>query len=202
MEADTGERPLRVYNPQTVAQFETLAPQLAWQEYLAKTGLSAPLPTLIARQRDYLGGLSELLQNTPLATWKEYLRFRMLSSSAAYLTRAFVDEDFAFNEGVLRGTPQIQERWKRGCELGDRLMGEASGKLYVAKYFPPQSKARIDELVNNLLKAYSQSIDHLDWMSPITKVEAQAKLRKINVKIGYPNRWREYLALARGNFSG
>jgi putative endopeptidase len=187
--------PQKTYNPQTVAQLETLAPQLAWQGYLAKAGLSAPLPTLIARQPDYLGGLSELLQNTPLATWKQYLRFRVLSSSAAYLTRAFVDEDFAFNEGVLHGTPQIQERWKRGCELVDRLMGEASGKLYVAKYFPPQSKARIDELVDNLLKAYSQSIDHLDWMSPITKVEAQAKLRKINVKIGYPIRWRDYSTL-------
>ena len=80
--------PQKTYNPQTVAQLETLAPQLAWQDYLTKAGLSAPLPTLIARQPDYLGGLSELLQNTPLATWKQYLRFRVLSSSAAYLTRA------------------------------------------------------------------------------------------------------------------
>jgi predicted metalloendopeptidase len=119
----------------------------------------------------------------------------MLSSRAPYLTKAFVDEDFAFNEGVLRGTPQIKERWKRGCELVDRMIGEASGKLYVAKYFPPQSKARIDALVGNLLKAYSQSIEHLDWMSASTKVEAQAKLSKINVKIGYPNQWRDYSKL-------
>jgi putative endopeptidase len=187
--------PQTTYNPLTLSQLAALAPQLDWQVYLVKAGLPNPLPTLIVRQPDYLRGLSELLQNTPLATWKEYLRFRVLSSSAPYLTRAFVDEDFAFNEGVLRGTPQIQERWKRGCELVDRLIGEASGKLYVAKYFPPQSKARIDELVGNLLKAYSQSIDHLDWMSAITKTEAQAKLRKINVKIGYPNQWRDYTKL-------
>jgi predicted metalloendopeptidase len=184
--------PQKTYNPQTLSQLASLAPQLDWQLFLAKAGLSKPLPTLIVRQPDYLRGLSKLLQSTPLDTWKEYLRFRMLSSSAPYLTRAFVDEDFAFNEGVLRGTLQIQERWKRGCELVDRLIGEASGKLYVAKYFPPQSKMRIDELVGNLLKAYSQSIDQLDWMSPITKTEAQAKLRKINVKIGYPNHWRDY----------
>jgi putative endopeptidase len=187
--------PQKTYNPQTLSQLALLAPQLDWQPFLVNAGLSKPLPTLIVRQPDYLRGLSELLQSTPLATWKEYLRFRMLSSSAPYLTRAFVDEDFAFNEGVLRGTLRIQERWKRGCELVDRLIGEASGKLYVAKYFPPQSKMRIDELVGNLLKAYSQSIDQLDWMSPITKTEGQAKLRKINVKIGYPNHWRDYLKL-------
>ena len=185
----------KTYNPQTLAQLATLAPHVAWQDYLDKAGVSAPLPTLIVRQPDYLQGLSGLLQSTPLATWKEYLRFRMLSSRAPYLTKAFVDEDFAFNEGVLRGTPQIKERWKRGCELVDRMIGEASGKLYVAKYFPPQSKARIDSLVGNLLKAYSQSIEHLDWMSASTKVEAQAKLSKINVKIGYPNQWRDYSKL-------
>jgi predicted metalloendopeptidase len=187
--------PQKTYNPLTLSQLALLAPQLDWQPLLVNAGLSKPLPTLIVRQPDYLRGLSELLQSTPLTTWKEYLRFRMLSSSAPYLTRAFVDEDFAFNEGVLRGTLRIQERWKRGCELVDRLIGEASGKLYLAKYFPPQSKMRIDELVGNLLKAYSQSIDQLDWMSPITKTEAQAKLRKINVKIGYPNHWRDYSKL-------
>jgi putative endopeptidase len=187
--------PQKTYNPQTLSQLAALAPQLDWQAYLAKAGLSKPLPTLIVRQPDYLRRLSELLQITPLATWKEYLRFRLLSSSAPYLARAFVDEDFAFNERVLRGTPQIQERWKRGCELVDRLIGEASGKLYVEKYFPPQSKARVVELVGNLLEAYAESIDHLDWMSPITRTEAQAKLRKINVKIGYPNQWRDYTKL-------
>lgn len=188
--------PQKTYNPQTVSQLTALAPQLDWRIFLVKAGLTKPLPTLIVRQPDYLRGLSELLQNAPLATWKQYLRFRLLSSSAPYLSRAFVDEDFAFNEGVLRGTPQIQERWKRGCELVDRLIGEVSGKMYVAKYFPPQSKERIDELVGNLLKAYAQSIDRLDWMSAETKVEAQAKLRKINVKIGYPNQWRDYSKLS------
>ena len=185
----------KTYNPRTLGQFARLAPPIDWKVYFAEAGLKGNLPTLIVRQPDYLQGLSGLIQTTPLAVWKSYLRFRVLSSNAPFLPHAFVDEDFAFNQGVLQGTPQIQERWKRGTRLVDRLMGEASGKLYVAKYFPPATKARIDELVRNLLKAYAVSIDELAWMSAPTKVEAQAKLRKIDVKIGYPTRWRDYTAL-------
>jgi putative endopeptidase len=188
--------PQKTYNPQTLAQLEALAPAVDWNSYLEKGGVPNPLPTLIVQQPDYLQGLSGLIKITPLVTWKEYFRFRLLSASAPYLSRAFVEEDFAFTQGVLRGTPKNQDRWKRGCELVDGLIGEASGKLYVAKYFPPKAKARIDDLVANLLKAYAQSVDQLSWMSDATKVEARAKLRKINVKIGYPKRWRDYSALA------
>jgi putative endopeptidase len=185
----------KTYNPRTFAEFGQLAPSVDWKTYFAESGLPANLPTLIVRQPDYLQGLSALIETTPLATWQAYFRLRLASSRAPYLSRAFVEEDFAFNQGVLRGTPKIQERWKRGCELVDRQIGEASGKLYVAKYFPPKTKARIDALVGNLLKAYALSIDQLTWMSAATKVEAQAKLRKIDVKIGYPNHWRDYAAL-------
>jgi len=187
--------PQKTYNPQTLAQLKELAPSIDWSTYLAKGGVPDPLPTMIVRQPDYLKGLSGLIKSTPLATWKEYFRYQLLSGSAPYLTRALVDEDFAFTQGVLRDTPKNQERWKRGCELVDQLIGEASGKLYVAKYFPPKAKARIDDLVANLLKAYAQSVDQLSWMSEATKVEARAKLRKINVKIGYPRRWRDYSKL-------
>ncbi len=187
--------PQKTYNPKTLAELKTLAPALDWNRYLEQGGVPTPLPTLIVQQPDYLQGLSGLMNSTPLTTWKEYLRFRLLSASAPYLSRAFVEEDFAFNQGVLRDTPKNQDRWKRGVELVDGLIGEASGKLYVAKYFPPKAKARIDDLVANLLKAYAESVDHLSWMSDATKVEARAKLRKINVKIGYPKRWRDYGAL-------
>jgi putative endopeptidase len=185
----------KTYNPQTAAQLAQLAPAIDWQAYFTELGLTNPLPTLVVRQPDYLQGLSQLIQSTPVATWKSYFRYRLLSARAPYLPRVFVDEDFAFNEQVLKGTQQAPERWKRGTRLVDRLMGEASGKLYVAKYFPPATKARIDELVRNLLKAYATSIDQLAWMSAATKVEAQAKLRKIDVKIGYPDQWRDYSAL-------
>jgi putative endopeptidase len=195
--------PQKTYNSRTLPQLKQLAPAIDWSSYLAKMGVpdGGPdgrpdsLPTLIVRQPDYLKKLSVLITSTPLPTWKEYFRYRLLSASAPYLSHGFLDEDFAFTKGVLRDTPKNQDRWKRGCELVDQLIGEASGKLYVAKYFPPKAKARIDELVANLLKAYAQSVDQLSWMSDATKVEARAKLRKINVKVGYPMRWRDYSKL-------
>jgi putative endopeptidase len=185
----------KTYNPKTLSQLEKEAPAIDWNGYFTAAGLTSALPTMVIRQPDYLQGLSGLIQSTPITTWSTYFRYRVLSSRAPFLSRAFVDEDFAFNQGVLQGTQQAPDRWKRGTQLVDRLVGEASGKLYVAKYFPPATKARIDELVRNLLKAYSASIDQLPWMSAATKVEAQAKLRKINVKIGYPDHWRDYSAL-------
>jgi putative endopeptidase len=187
--------PQKTYNPKNLAQLAIDAPAIDWNGYFTEAGLTNALPTLVVRQPDYLQGLSALIESTPLATWSSYFRYRILSSRAPYLPRAFVEEDFAFNQGVLHGTQQAPDRWKRGTQLVDRLAGEASGKLYVAMYFPPATKARIDELVHNLLKAYAVSIDQLPWMSAATKVEAQAKLRKINVKIGYPDHWRDYSAL-------
>jgi putative endopeptidase len=185
----------KTYNPKTLEQLAQLAPAFDWRVYFTQAGLASSLPTLIVRQPDYLQGLSALIQSTPLPAWKSYFRYRVLSSRAPYLPHAFVEEDFAFNEQILQGTQQPPDRWKRGTRLVDRLMGEASGRLYVAKYFPPATKARIDELVRNLLKAYGASIEQLSWMSAATKVEAQAKLRRINVKIGYPDHWRDYATL-------
>jgi putative endopeptidase len=185
----------KTYNPRTLEQLAQLAPAIDWRAYFTEAGLTSSLPTLIVRQPDYLQGLSALIQSTPIVAWRSYLRYRVLSSRAPYLPHAFVEEDFAFNEQILQGTQQPPDRWKRGTRLVDRLMGEASGKLYVAKYFPPATKARIDELVRNLLKAYAASIDQLPWMSAATKTEAQAKLRRINVKVGYPDHWRSYSTL-------
>ncbi len=185
----------KTYNPKTLAQLANDAPAIGWNGYFAAAGLNGALPTLVVRQPDYVQGLSGLIAATPIGTWSSYFRFRILSSRAPYLPRIFVEEDFAFKQGVLQGTQQAPDRWKRGTRLVDRLMGEASGKMYVAKYFPPATKARIDELVRNLLKAYAASIDQLPWMSAATKVEAQAKLRKLDVKIGYPDHWRDYGAL-------
>ena len=187
--------PQKTYNPKNLAQLAQDAPAIDWKGYVAEAGLTDALPTLVVRQPDYLQGLSGLIESTPLASWISYFRYRVLSSRAPFLPRAFVEEDFAFNQSVLQGTQQAPDRWKRGTLLVDRLAGEASGKLYVARYFPPATKARIDELVRNLRKAYAVSIDQLPWMSAATKVEAQAKLRKINVKIGYPEHWRDYSAL-------
>lgn len=184
--------PQKTYNPQTPRQIEQMAPQMDWKSYFQAQALPAHLPVIIVREPSFFRELSALLTRTPLASWKAYLRFRLLAASAPYLPKAYADEYFAFDEGVLHGTPEIPARWKRGCALADRLMGDALGKLYAAKYFPPASKARTQEMVRNLLKAYAASIQSLAWMSPATKQEALAKLDAIDVKIGYPDRWRSY----------
>jgi putative endopeptidase len=131
----------------------------------------------------------------PLATWKAYLQFQTVNSYANYLSKAFVDQRFSFNGTTLAGIPELEPRWKRGVSTLEGSLGDAVGKLYVKDHFPAERKARMEVLVNNLLAAYKDSIDTLDWMSPATKKEAQTKLAKFTPKIGYPNKWKEYTAL-------
>jgi putative endopeptidase len=187
--------PEKTYNPRSLSAINSIAPSVDWERYIEAAGVARPSPLLIVRQPDYLQALSALLRASPLASWREYLRFRLLSDSAPYLTAAFVDEDFAFNEGVLHDTPKLPERWKRGCELVDRLMGDALGKLYVDRFFPVSSKVRVDEMVRGLFNAYADSIQHLGWLSPATREQALIKLDKIQVRIGYPAEWHDYSAL-------
>jgi predicted metalloendopeptidase len=142
-----------------------------------------------------LSALGKLIEDTPLPVWKSYFRWQVLSAAAPYLSKAFVDERFAFAGTALRGIPENRPRWKRGVSLLDRALGEALGKLYVERYFPPESKARMETLVHNLLEAYARDIRTLAWMSPETRKGAQAKLAKLVTKIGYPNKWRDYSAL-------
>ncbi|HEY3636900.1 MAG TPA: M13 family metallopeptidase [Rhizomicrobium sp.] len=187
--------PQKTHNPMTTDQLRQLVPQIDWAAFLAGEDMPTPTPRIIVREPDYLKGVSALLIGVPIDVWKTYLRYRLLSAAAPYLSSAFVEEDFAFNDGVLHGTPKIEDRWKRACETIDQLMGEASGKLYVAHYFRGDSKARVSEMISNLLNAYAASIRQLDWMSPATKAQALDKLRKITVKVGYPDHWRDYGAL-------
>jgi putative endopeptidase len=132
---------------------------------------------------------------TSLDTWKAYLSMHLIESYGSFLSKNFVDERFDFYGKTLSGVKEIQPRWKRGVGAVERSQGEALGKLYVAQYFPAERKARMEALVKNLLAAYKESIDKLDWMSPATKKEAQAKLAKFTPKIGYPNKWKDYSAL-------
>jgi predicted metalloendopeptidase len=144
------------------------------------------------------------MQETPLDTFKLYFKWHLLTSAASQLPKAFDEENFAFYGTVLSGTPSQEERWKRGVRLADSSMGESLGRLYVDEYFPAQSKAKMETLVSNLLQAYQQSIDTLDWMSPETKKEAQAKLATFMPKIGYPDKWRDYskLKVTKGDALG
>jgi predicted metalloendopeptidase len=171
-------------------------PNYAWAGYLQASGLGDKIDYVIIRQPSYFGGLDKLLSDTPLSVWKSYFKWHQLSAAAPYLSKAFVDERFAFTGTALRGIPQNRPRWKRGMAVLDSSMGEAIGKLYVEKYFPPQSKARMQELVQHLIEAYRRDLVTLDWMSPQTQKGAQEKLAKLVTKIGYPDTWRDYGALA------
>ena len=187
--------PVKGYNKVALADLPAQAPGLDWPAFLAGARLAGRTDAVIVRQPSYLHGLAALLAQTPLATWKAYARVRLLGAYAPYLSRDFVDARFGFVGTVLSGTQQNRPRWKRGVALVDGSIGEGLGRLYVARYFPPENKRRMDALVQNLLAAYRESIGTLSWMTPPTRQAALAKLAKLNAKIGYPKRWIDYSAL-------
>jgi putative endopeptidase len=194
-EADLG------YNP---TRFSTLAAEnagFAWSAWSAE--LAAALPEraegrfdeINVRQPDFVTAFARLWQDVPTADWQSWLTWRIIHSRAPYLAPELVDEDFAFYGSTLSGAKENRERWKRGVSLLEDLLGEAVGKLFVAEHFPPAAKARMNELVGNLLAAYRTNIAALEWMSEDTRRAALAKLEKFTPKIGYPDTWRDYSAL-------
>ena len=196
--------PVKTYNKLTLTRLAALSPRYDWTRFLRTGELSGKIDSVIVSQPSYLHSFSEILQETPLPVWKSYLRWRLLSAFAADLSHPFADENFAFYGTVLNGTPTNEVRWKRGVSLVKRSIGMALGKVYVAQSFPPQTRAHVLGLVNNLIATFRTDIDSLDWMGPATKKEAQAKLSKLAVHIGYPDRWRDYgsLAITRGDLLG
>ncbi len=187
--------PVKTYNKLTLTRLSALAPQYDWRRFLKADQLQGRIDSVIVSQPSYLSGFSKILQQTPLPVWKSYLRWRLLSTFAPDLSSQFADESFAFFGTVLHGTPSNEVRWKRGVALVKRAIGEALGRVYVAQYFPPQTKARALALVNNLISTYRTDIHSLDWMGPETKQQAEEKLSKLAVHIGYPDKWRDYGAL-------
>nr|HEX4317833.1 M13 family metallopeptidase [Kofleriaceae bacterium] len=184
--------PQKAYNKVEIAKLATLAPGFDWPTYLDAAEITGKVDYVIVGQPSYLTAVAKLATSTPIATWKTYLRWHLLHDYARFLSKAFVDESFAFNGTTLNGTPADQPRWKKGITLVDTELGEALGKAYVGQFFPADYKTRMVKLVDNLLAAYKADIDTLDWMQPATKQAAQAKLAKIAVKIGYPDAWRDY----------
>jgi putative endopeptidase len=150
---------------------------------------------VVLRQPSFSTGLASLLTDEHLPAWRDWLCWRVIHTAAGYLSEAFVQEDFGFYGRTLSGTPQLRERWKRGVSLVERAMGEAVGQVYVGRHFPPGARERMDVLVANLLEAYRQSIEKLEWMGPKTRQRALDKLGKFTPKIGYPVKWRDYSSL-------
>jgi endothelin-converting enzyme/putative endopeptidase len=187
---------LKTYNLTGLDELRGLAPSFDWSAWASGLGASdTTFDETIVRQPSYLEHLSAALQELPLEAWRAWAAARVVQAAAPYLSEAFVAENFDFYGRTLNGTPQLRERWKRGVALVEGAVGEAVGELYVARYFPPESKAQMDALVDNLLEAYRQSIEALDWMGAETKSRAYEKLRTFRPKIGYPEKFRDYSAL-------
>ena len=187
--------PVKTYNRVDLAGLAPLAPGFDWPAWLAATGIAGKSGDVIVAQPSYLAGMAAQLSATPLPVWRAYLRVRLLNGYAGFLGKEFVDARFAFVGATLSGTTENLPRWKRGIGLVEGSVGESLGKLYVDAYFPTDSKGRMEKLVANLLATYRESIDAIDWMSPATKKEAQAKLATFAPKIGYPKRWLDYSAI-------
>ena len=175
----------------TFAQLEAMAPHINWAEYFKHKQLPTDVDMNVDQPK-FVQEVDRQMQQTPLADWKVYLKWRLLDSTANSLSAPFVEENFAFNGKYLSGTKEMKPRWKRCVESTDQLLGEALGKKYVEKYFPPEAKARMQEMVRNLLAAMRDDILSRPWMSDDTKEKAMAKIATFQPKIGYPDKWKDY----------
>ncbi|MEL7538553.1 MAG: M13-type metalloendopeptidase [Pseudomonadota bacterium] len=185
----------KTYNKMSRDEIAALINGLDMPGLFAAAGL-AEQTAFNVRQPSYFERFSNIAAATPLDVWKTYLTLRLINEAAPYLSEPFAEAHFAFNRQRLSGVESPRPRWKRAVQSVDALMGEIVGKVYVERHFRPEAKARMDELVENLTSAFRDGIDDLDWMSPETKREAREKLAQFNVKIGYPDEWRNYGGLA------
>lgn len=184
----------KTYNPMTLAQLTAQAPGFAWPTFFKAAGINSADRVIVA-QNTAFPGIAKVFTDTDLPTLKAWEAFRIADDMAPLLSKRFVDAHFDFRSKFLNGQPQQRERWKRAVAFTENGIGEGIGRDYVALYFPPESKAKMDRLVGNLRVALAGRIRNLTWMGPATKAQALDKLQGFNVKIGYPDKWRDYTAL-------
>jgi endothelin-converting enzyme/putative endopeptidase len=184
----------------TFAELQKMVPHFDWAAYF--DGARLPRVDLNVFEPDFLHEVDRQLVETPVADWKTYLRWHLLHSAAPALAKDFVVADFNFNQAYLQGAKEMKPRWKQCVEDTDQQLGEALGQKYVEKHFPPAAKARMQELVKNLLLGMGDTIQTLDWMTAPTKAKALEKLATFNPKVGYPDKWKDYskVAISRGDF--
>ena len=184
----------RTYNPTTIAELEKSAPGFAWRAFLGAGDLGK-VDRLVVTENTAIPKIAAIYAATPVETLKAWMAFSLVDNAAADLSKPFVDARFEFRDKTLSGQPEQRERWKRAVATVQRAMGEAVGEVYVARYFTPDAKAKMVALVGELKTAMRGRLERAAWMSPATKTEAFAKLDKFGVKIGYPDKWRDYAAL-------
>jgi putative endopeptidase len=187
--------PHAVWHKMTIPQLEALVPAWPWEAYFRQRN-SPAFSAINVEQPDFFKEANRLLTATPLDQWKSYLRWHLIHAQAGELSEPFVAENFSFYGMKLSGAKQIQPRWKRCVQSVNRNLGEALGQVYVEKYFPPQAKAHAREMVMNLIGTLKSDIPALDWMGADTKKAALQKLQAFQIKIGYPDKWRDYSALS------
>jgi putative endopeptidase len=181
----------KTYNPMTVAELNAATPGFDWNKYLAQTELPK-VEKIIVTTNTAFPKFAKVYADTPLDTLKAWQAFHVADGAAPYLSKRFVDAHFNFRSKELSGQPEQRPRWKRGVAFTNTVVGESVGRVYVARYFPPEAKAKMDDLVVNIRTAMKSRIERLDWMGPETKARALEKLSKFTVKIGYPTEWRDY----------
>ena len=191
---EENRNPVATYNPKTLDELEALAPNYPWRVAME----AAEIPErdfYIVRQPSFYEGANQVLVDTPIETWKDYLAFQTIDNFAAILGDEFFQAQFDFYQAGLSGISEPEERWKRAVNAVNGTLGELLGQLYVDKHYQEQAKVRMDVMIANLVEAYRQSITDLEWMSEETKQQALVKLSKFNPKVGYPEEWRDYSAM-------
>jgi len=186
--------PVKTYNPMMLPEYQKLAPGFDWMAFFE--GMGAPVQRLDVNQPSFIKGIGQLVKTVPVSDWRVYFKFQLLDSYSPALSAQFADLEFGFHQKTLNGVPEPLPRWRQAVDSMDENMGELIGRMFVESHFGAEAKARMLTLVGNLLKAFDTSIDGLEWMSPATRAEAKKKLSMITVKIGYPDKWRDYSALS------
>ena len=184
----------KLYNKYATQDLKTLMPDFDWSAMLKNAGVENE-KIIVVTQVAYIKSLNNIIKSTPIDTWKTYLKWSLINNSATQLTTTLDNEHFAFFGKTLYGVEKQEDDWKRGVNTVNGGLGEVVGKVYVKKHFSPEAKDRMTAMVKNLLKAYAESIKKLDWMSENTKKEALKKVDKFMIKIGYPDKWRDYSTL-------
>ena len=187
--------PQKTYNKENIEGLKKLAPEIKWESYFAGAGYPG-LKEINILQPPFFKELGNMMKSVSIDDWKTFLRWQLINNTAPELSKAFVDQNFDFYYTTLSGQTKMEPRWKLVLDMTSGALGESIGQLYVQKYFPPVAKQKMTDLVMNLKRSLKQRIENLTWMGPQTKQEALAKLEKMGVKVGYPDKWRDYSGLS------